>query len=395
MFPRSCSGVLYERLGVPPTATASDIHKAYLQLALQLHPDKVGNSRIEEFKAVCEAHDTLKDPARRRLYDTFGRTAMHVAGGSEGGAPSPVLFCLIGFTIFMIASLALTFIVLLTVKVDRPAGWSWFTVFIPVWLTDIAAAVVGVLMLGQFKAAHEQGEGCSMLIIPGAALLYITVTLFVALGLDGFVSPTVAFTPIFLAVIGYGIAVIRTLPLVQYRKLAQAQGHPDPSSITQGSKEYLCFALLSTLNLLLLLGFVLFLYERVAGFTSDSYYLVFSPLMLLILVPAGHSICVVFFWSEQQLPRLLDKLCATALILVEVVGSLATVVMVAAKCQQSSDGVALGDQLKLGVALIPVYLLCCVSLIACCFLCCYGFAFTKQQQQQQSSGDDESMRTNV
>ena len=55
----------YAVLGVPATATAQDIRKAYKKRALQTHPDKnPGNaSAAEEFKKVGEAS---RAPSRNR-----------------------------------------------------------------------------------------------------------------------------------------------------------------------------------------------------------------------------------------------------------------------------------------------------------------------------------------
>ena len=67
----------YQVLGVPPSATDTQIKKAYRKLALRLHPDKInrhGHScttadAAESFKVATEAYDTLKDAARRGEYD--------------------------------------------------------------------------------------------------------------------------------------------------------------------------------------------------------------------------------------------------------------------------------------------------------------------------------------
>jgi curved DNA-binding protein CbpA len=69
---------LYAVLGVPKTADADAIKKAFRKLAAQLHPDKnPGNAKAEaRFKQVNHAHDILGDPKKRKLYDEFGEEGL-------------------------------------------------------------------------------------------------------------------------------------------------------------------------------------------------------------------------------------------------------------------------------------------------------------------------------
>ncbi len=61
----------YKTLGIPRTASADDIRKAYRNLAKKHHPDlNPGNKVAEEtFKAVAGAHDLLSDPDKRARFD--------------------------------------------------------------------------------------------------------------------------------------------------------------------------------------------------------------------------------------------------------------------------------------------------------------------------------------
>jgi curved DNA-binding protein CbpA len=62
----------YAVLGVEPTASARQITSAYRKLVRRLHPDTGSEQPTarEELAKVVEAYNTLRDPQRRRDYDT-------------------------------------------------------------------------------------------------------------------------------------------------------------------------------------------------------------------------------------------------------------------------------------------------------------------------------------
>ena len=63
----------YKILGVPRTASADEIKRAYRKLARQYHPDKNKAKNAEDkFKEVNEANDVLGDPKKRQAYDQLG-----------------------------------------------------------------------------------------------------------------------------------------------------------------------------------------------------------------------------------------------------------------------------------------------------------------------------------
>ncbi len=63
----------YEILGVPRTASEEEISKAYRKLARKYHPDVSKEKGAEEkFKQLAEAYAVLKDPEKRKKYDSLG-----------------------------------------------------------------------------------------------------------------------------------------------------------------------------------------------------------------------------------------------------------------------------------------------------------------------------------
>ena len=77
----------YKVLNVARNATTEEIAKAYKKLARKHHPDlNPGNKQAEEqFKDINEAHEVLKDPEKRKLYDQLGPNWQHGQQFQGGG----------------------------------------------------------------------------------------------------------------------------------------------------------------------------------------------------------------------------------------------------------------------------------------------------------------------
>jgi molecular chaperone DnaJ len=70
----------YEILGIKKNATLDEIKKAYRELALRYHPDRVPSEQKKEaeekFKEISEAYAILSDSQKRALYDQYGHAGI-------------------------------------------------------------------------------------------------------------------------------------------------------------------------------------------------------------------------------------------------------------------------------------------------------------------------------
>lgn len=83
----------YERLGLSPSATPEEIQKAFKQAARKTHPDvNKAPDAEEKFKAISEAYDTLRDPAKRSQYDASLNPSRQKGGGMPGAIPGMEFF---------------------------------------------------------------------------------------------------------------------------------------------------------------------------------------------------------------------------------------------------------------------------------------------------------------
>lgn len=70
----------YEILGIAKTASPDEVKKAYRNLALKYHPDRVPTEKKKEaeekFKEVSEAYEVLLDPQKKATYDQYGHAGV-------------------------------------------------------------------------------------------------------------------------------------------------------------------------------------------------------------------------------------------------------------------------------------------------------------------------------
>jgi len=70
----------YETLGIKKNATLEEVKKAYRELALRYHPDRVPHEQKKEaeekFKEISEAYAVLSDSQKRALYDQYGHAGI-------------------------------------------------------------------------------------------------------------------------------------------------------------------------------------------------------------------------------------------------------------------------------------------------------------------------------
>ena len=120
------TGAHYERLGVRPNASETEIRAAYRRLARRHHPDAQGGRPSPEMAAINEAWSVLSDPGRRAMYDAALRGAVESENNSDTPyMPEPRLNPLARYT--------------------DPPRFPWRLILVLVALASAAILIVGAL----------------------------------------------------------------------------------------------------------------------------------------------------------------------------------------------------------------------------------------------------------
>jgi DnaJ family protein A protein 2 len=77
---------LYDLLGVAPSATDSELKKAYRKKAMKYHPDRNPEAG-DKFKEISNAYDILSNEEKRSTYDRYGMEGLK-EGRGQGHGPA-------------------------------------------------------------------------------------------------------------------------------------------------------------------------------------------------------------------------------------------------------------------------------------------------------------------
>lgn len=89
----------YDILGVSPSASESELKKAYRKLALKYHPDKNPDAG-DKFKDISHAYDILSDTQKREIYDSYGEAGLSNDGAGAGMDPNDIFSSFFGGGMF-------------------------------------------------------------------------------------------------------------------------------------------------------------------------------------------------------------------------------------------------------------------------------------------------------
>ena len=384
----------YDILGVPATATAPEIKKAYHKQALKFHPDRNHGGDPEKFQEINTAYHTLSDASKRRVYDQGGADAVRMYENyyEEGGEGAIAVYACLAYLLLLLLFLVPLFIAL---KVDGNVAWTWRTTFVPVWIMD---CLVGLAVLVLLLSIRERRHLVLFLVILAQLGVMVAVQVFIARKLDG-MHADMSWTEILLPLI-----VFDAVRLISALFVEALPGRFD-EQLRLGrvyAMGYFGFLLLKMLtragNLLTLILFALRLDDPAGETQGFAWVLVFLPALLAAFVsnvvglqsekktidrveftaPAGADDPAI----AEQRQRLQGQWVA---FVISILIILATFILLIMRLD-------LGYPLKANVILIPIYIMFGLVLgcIPLCMLCVKPADGAPQAAAAPDMGDVEA-----
>ncbi|CAI5703552.1 unnamed protein product [Peronospora effusa] len=201
------SMVYYDLMDIKSDATPEEIKKAYRRKALQLHPDKRGNTpeSQEEFTRMKQAYDVLSDPQKREVYDRVGEDGIKLMEDYGNMSPeqmSVLLFrsmgalgargkCFLIFLVLLLFAFFLLIPIFWCLRADSTISWNWAVVCIPLWIVDgIYYCCLGCVYASSNAAADQEEKTHEKPVLYKLyaflkALLLLVLQVFLALKLNG------------------------------------------------------------------------------------------------------------------------------------------------------------------------------------------------------------------
>ncbi|OQR85132.1 hypothetical protein THRCLA_10775 [Thraustotheca clavata] len=372
----------YELLGVSTEATAEELKKAYRRKALQLHPDKRGNTpeAQEEFTAMKAAYDVLSDPKQREVYDSMGEDGLKVmndfgelsvealvaAALGAFSALGPCAKFMIFLAILVAFGLAFMIPIFWCIRADKDVDWSWAVTFIPLWILD----GLYVCWTGCSMAAGDEARDNDSPPIPWLRfltkcvsffhiVLFIVLQIFVAMKLQGSVdwSCGIVLVPLYILeglFLAEKIAIGRRV--YQAVKINSENGWMNVLVIEIGR---------SCLFSILRIAFEVLLALRVDQTITASWWVVFVPiwvLFVLAMIPIVKSMISQIKQQNDEGEKMGHGMMMCALLFILVV--ISPIFVLAARLEGSFSSI---------YVLLPWFVLvgCSLIFVALC-ICCYN-----------------------